>query len=72
MRNEKIKRSVVTGFLEFVTNWTKTVIFLGVVFIVIFSLFLPQLEKDTRTDAFIPAGHPALVFRDKTQKIFWM
>jgi len=32
--------------------------------------FIPQLEKDTRSDAFMPPDHPALVYRNQLKEIF--
>ncbi len=57
-------------FFMMVTARPKTVVILGLMIIAIFAAFIPSLEKDTRSDAFIPVDHPALIFREQTKKIF--
>ena len=70
MNRQTTQQHPSTRFFKLVTVWPKTVITLGFMLIVLFSLFLPELRKDTRADAFIPSDHPALIFRDKTREIF--
>ena len=53
-----------------VTAWPKTIIVLALVMILGFTIYIPGLEKDTRSDAFLPDGEPALVYRDKVKEIF--
>jgi len=48
----------------------KTILAIGLVVIVAAAAFLPQLTKDTRSEAFMPADHPAVVYRDKVKEIF--
>ena len=57
-------------FFWAVTAWPKTVIAIGVAFIIAFAAQIPSLQKDTRADAFIPEDHPALLFRDQVRDIF--
>ncbi|MCF6324029.1 MAG: MMPL family transporter [Gammaproteobacteria bacterium] len=57
-------------FFERLTRWPKTIILLGLLLIVATGSFIPTLQKDTRSDAFMPPDHPALVYRDKVQEIF--
>ncbi len=57
-------------FFMMVTTKPKTVVILGLLIISIFAAFIPSLQKDTRSDAFIPSDHPALIFREQTKKIF--
>ncbi len=53
-----------------VTAKPKIVVFAGLLLIAVFATFIPNLQKDTRSDAFIPPDHPALVFRDRTRALF--
>lgn len=53
-----------------ITSWPKTVIVLGIVLILMTAQQIPTLVKDTRSDAFMPADHPALVYRDKVKETF--
>ena len=52
------------------TACPKTILTIGLVVIVAAAAFLPQLTKDTRSEAFMPADHPAVVYRDKVKEIF--
>ena len=64
------KQSRATRFFNVVTTFPKTIILVGLVFIIASVTFIPSLVKDTRSDAFMPADHPALVYRDKVKDIF--
>lgn len=57
-------------FFRAVTAKPKLIITIGLLLIIAFASFIPTLQKDTRSDAFIPDDHPSLVFRDKTKEIF--
>ena len=57
-------------FFTFVMDWPKSIIVAGVVAIIGFTSFIPMLEKDTRTDAFIPLDDPSLIFRENVTEIF--
>jgi len=57
-------------FFEHLTRWPKTIILLGLLLIIATGSFIPTLQKDTRSDAFMPPDHPALIYRDKVEKIF--
>jgi predicted RND superfamily exporter protein len=70
MNNTEMRRMKAWYFFRGVTAWPKTIIALGLMFIIGFASFIPTLEKDTRADAFIPSDHPALLFRDKVEDIF--
>ena len=48
-----------------VTAWPKTLIVLSLVMIAGFASYVPELVKDTRSDAFLPDDEPALVYREK-------
>lgn len=64
------RQSRATRFFSTVTAYPKTILLAGVVFIIVSASFIPTLVKDTRSDAFMPADHPALVYRDKVKDIF--
>jgi len=53
-----------------ITAYPRLVAILGLLGIAAAASFLPRLEKDTRADAFIPADHPALVYRDQVKEVF--
>lgn len=57
-------------FFKHITLWPKTIIALGLLLIIATGSFIPTLQKDTRSDAFMPPDHPALMSRDKVQEIF--
>ncbi|MGR8931655.1 MAG: efflux RND transporter permease subunit [Gammaproteobacteria bacterium] len=57
-------------FFLAVTAKPKTVLALGILFFVLFAVWLPQTKKDTSADAFIPPDHPALQLRDRTKRLF--
>lgn len=53
-----------------ITATPRTLIMLGMAMIIGVAAFIPTLVKDTRSDAFLPADEPALVYRDKVKAIF--
>ena len=53
-----------------VTAFPKAILAFTLLAIVVTAAFLPRLTKDTRSDAFMPPDHPALVYRDKVKEIF--
>ncbi len=57
-------------FFETITRWPKTVVLISLVMIIFCASFIPTLQKDTRSDAFMPPDHPALVYREKVKEIF--
>ncbi|MCH9638509.1 MAG: MMPL family transporter, partial [Betaproteobacteria bacterium] len=60
----------VTRFFQSVLAYPKTIIVAGLILILGSAIFIPTLQKDTRSDAFIPPDHPALIYRDKVEDIF--
>ena len=64
------KSSFAQSFFRAVTAKPKTVILIGLFFIVLFASFIPTLQKDIRLDAFIPPDHPSLMYRYKTRDTF--
>jgi len=57
-------------FFRAITTYPKTILIAGIMLIIGTGVFIPQLNKDTRSDAFMPLDHPALVYRDKVKDIF--
>lgn len=57
-------------FFLAITQIPKTIIAIGLIVIAATALFIPSLYKDTRSDAFMPPDHPALVYRDKVKEVF--
>lgn len=53
-----------------ITAFPKTAVVLGEALIAWCAIYIPSLVKDTRSDAFLPADEPALVYRDKVKEIF--
>ncbi len=70
MNNQSSTQAMASWFFSAITAKPKTIIALGFILIITFASFIPNLQKDTRSDAFIPDDHPALVFRDTTKEIF--
>ncbi|MCU7934787.1 MAG: MMPL family transporter [Candidatus Thiodiazotropha sp. (ex Dulcina madagascariensis)] len=57
-------------FFLAITCWPKAIIALSLLLIVATALFIPSLQKNTRSDAFMPPDHPALIYRNKVKEIF--
>ena len=57
-------------FFRLVTAWPKTVMFIAFALIISCAVFIPGIVKDTRSDAFMPPDHPALVYQHKSEEIF--
>lgn len=57
-------------FFEAVTAFPKTVLVAVAIVTIATASFLPRLTKDTSADAFMPAEHPAVVYRDKVKDTF--
>lgn len=66
----KILNTRAGRFFWKVTTYPKTLLTLGIGVILMAVAFIPQFTKDTRTEAFIPRDHPAVVYRDKVEEIF--
>ena len=65
-----MKKGRAEKFFEWVTRWPKTILLISVLLIIFCASFIPTLQKDTRSDAFMPPDHPSLVYRDKVKEIF--
>jgi len=64
------KQSRSWHFFSAITAMPKLIIAIGFMLIIGFASFLPTLQKDTRSDAFIPEDHPSLIFSNNTKEIF--
>lgn len=57
-------------FFRWIVDHPKRIIALGLLLILACGSFIPQLSKDTRSDAFLADDNPALIYRDKVKKLF--
>lgn len=57
-------------FYKKLVLYPKTVVLISLVLFVATLSFLPKLVKDTRSDAFLAADNPALIYRDKVKEQF--
>lgn len=57
-------------FFTLITARPKIILFAALLLILFAGAFIPTLVKDTRSDAFMPPDHPALVFQHKSEEIF--
>lgn len=57
-------------FFRWVTSRSKSILALSLLAMVLAAAQLPSLVKDARTDAFIPADHPALHYREQVRETF--
>ena len=64
------KHSQAWQFFWASTAYPRLTLCLGICLIIVFARFLPTLEKDTRSDAFMPADHPALALSEKARETF--
>ena len=64
------KKSKAEQFFTAITARPKTIIVTALLLIVAAGTFIPTIVKDTRSDAFMPPDHPALVYQHKSEEIF--
>ena len=57
-------------FFELVTAWPKTVLIFSLLGIVALASFMPQIHKDTSSDAFIAKDDPVVVYREHVRDVF--
>ncbi|MBV1931697.1 MAG: outer membrane lipoprotein-sorting protein [Porticoccaceae bacterium] len=57
-------------FFNFVTAWPKTYVLVSLLTIVGMATFVPQIHKDTSSDAFIAKDGPVVVYRDHVRDVF--
>ncbi|MGI9287267.1 MAG: efflux RND transporter permease subunit, partial [Pseudomonadales bacterium] len=60
----------VESFFRWVVDHPKRIVVMGLVLIIALASFVPQLTKDTRSDAFLADDNPALVYREKVKSLF--
>lgn len=60
----------VNQVFRIILAYPKSVVLSGLVLLIATCSFLPSLVKDTRSDAFLEATNPALVYRDKVKSLF--
>ena len=65
-----MKSNTAEKFFEWVTRWPKTIFVVSLLVIISCASFIPNLQKDTRSDAFMPPDHPALIYREKVKETF--
>ena len=69
MTNQQ-QKSKAEKFFTLVTQWPRTIMIMAVLIIITSAAFIPTIIKDTRSDAFMPPDHPALVYQKKSEEIF--
>jgi len=70
MKQKNIRMTTAWRVFWAITRYPKAIIIVGMVLITVCAAFVPNLVKDTRSDAFLPADEPALITRDKVKAIF--
>jgi len=68
MNNEEL--TTPERFFRKVVNHPKKIVFMGILLLIIMGSFLPQIQKDTRSDAFLADDNSALVYREKIKTLF--
>jgi predicted RND superfamily exporter protein len=66
----QINHSLAYRFFTAITAAPKTIMTVGFLIIVSTAAFIPTLTIDARSESFLPPDNPALVYRDKVEKIF--
>lgn len=64
------ERSRPRTFFTWIVDRPKRILFLGIAMMLILGSFLPNLEKDTRSDAFLADDNPALVYKEQVKETF--
>lgn len=57
-------------FFWHVTASPKLIVTLGMIMIIGFAVFIPKLTIDARSEAFLPANDPTLLYRDQVKETF--
>ena len=68
--NKQTHNSKAERFFTAITARPKTIMLTALLLIITAGAFIPTLVKDTRSDAFMPPDHPALVYQHKSEEIF--
>ena len=64
------KRITPRTFFTWIVDHPKRILIFGIAFMMLLGSFLPQLKKDTRSDAFLAADNPALVYKEQVKETF--
>ena len=67
---DDVKYTRAQHFFRWIVNHPKTIVAVGFVLIIAMGSFVPQLTRDTRSDAFLAKDNPALLYRDKVKLLF--
>lgn len=67
---ERVGKSIQQKLFEWIVAHPKRMVFFGIALIALFISFLPQIVKDTRSDAFLSPDNPALLYRQQVKEIF--
>ncbi len=59
-----------TAFFQAITASPRLVIILSLLAAVVMALGVPRIVRDTTVDAFMPEGHPAILYRDQVEEVF--
>ncbi|MEH6652450.1 MAG: outer membrane lipoprotein-sorting protein [Motiliproteus sp.] len=57
-------------FFRWIVQHPKRIIALGLLLILALGSFIPQLTRDTRSDAFLADDNPALIYREQVKTLF--
>ena len=68
MKNVEATRT--QAFFRWIVNHPKRIVGFGLILIIAVASFIPQLTRDTRSDAFLADDNPALIYRDKVKSLF--
>ncbi len=69
-RKPNLRGSRAWKFFWLITARPKLVLMVVLGVVALGGSYVPQLHKDTSSDAFIPTNHPALIYREKVKKLF--
>ncbi len=68
--NYHARYSFIQNISNFIVGNPKTLVFLSLLMMAVLFAALPKLYKDTRSDAFLAADNPALLYKDKVKQQF--
>ncbi len=66
----KAETAQTAPFFRWIVEHPKRIIALGLVLILALGSIIPQLTRDTRSDAFLADDNPALIYREKVKRLF--
>ncbi|MEH6812128.1 MAG: outer membrane lipoprotein-sorting protein [Motiliproteus sp.] len=65
-----IETGPAAAFFRWIVDHPKRIMVLGLLLMAAMTSFVPQMSKDTRSDAFLADDNPALVYREKVKQLF--